>query len=295
MEADTGSATAARTGILLVAVSAASFGALAVFARIAYDGGADVTTLLALRFALASAVLLVLVRLRGLALPRGRTLLALAALGGVGYVGQSLTYFSALTFAPAGLVALLLYLYPGFVTLLAVATGRDRWTRGRVLALALATVGTALTVGADGGGGGDDVAVGVALAVASAVIYAGYIVLSEGPTGRAGALPSSAVITAAAAVVLGVTAVAADPEPPTSAAGWSAVVAVALVSTVLAITTFFAGLARLGPSTAATLSTLEPVVTVALAALVLSESFAPLQALGGAVILVAVLVLIRSG
>jgi drug/metabolite transporter (DMT)-like permease len=279
--------------VLLVALSAASFGAMAVLAREAYDAGADVLAVLALRFGLAAPVLHLLVRARGLRLPRGRTLAALVALGGVGYVGQSLAYFTALTLAPASLVALLLYLYPGFVTVLAVLGGRERWSRPRVVALALASGGTVLIIGAPGAASGEDLPLGVALGVAAAVVYAGYILLSERPTASAGALPSAAVIATAAAVVLAAAAAATGADLPATPAGWAAVSAIALVSTVVAVVAFFAGLARLGPSGAATVSTLEPVVTVVLAALVLSESFTAVQVVGAALVLTAVLLLVR--
>jgi drug/metabolite transporter (DMT)-like permease len=177
---------------------------MAIFARIAYSAGADVLTVLALRFALAAVALLFVVRVRRLPLPRGRTLLALAVLGGVGYVGQSLAYFTALTLAPAGLVALLLYLYPGFVTVLSAVTGREELTRVKLVALGLAFLGCALTI--RGGSGFAQPAagfgLGVLLGVAAAVIYAVYIVASAGVTASAGAIPSSTVITSSAAVVL---------------------------------------------------------------------------------------------
>ena len=59
-------------------------------------------------------------------------------------------------------------------------------------------------------------------------------------------------------------------------------------------TTFFAGLKRIGPTTASTLSTFEPIVAVALAAVVLGETITPVQALGGALILAAVVILSRN-
>lgn len=284
----------ARVGALLILVSAAGFGAMAIFARLAYDGGGEVVAVVWLRFVLAAVLLHVVLRVRRLPLPRGRTLLALAALGGIGYVGQSMSYFSALTFAPAGIVALLLYLYPVFVTVLATAAGRDRWTRGRVAALALATAGTALTIGPTAVAWDPRTAVGMGLAVLAAAIYSVYILLSEGPTSRSGALPSTTVVVTAAAVVLTVPALATGSALPTTTGGWLAVLAIAVVSTVVAIIAFFAGLARLGPSSAATLSTFEPVVTVVLAALVLAEAFTPVQVVGGVLILVAVVLLVRA-
>ncbi|WP_157071910.1 DMT family transporter, partial [Cupriavidus sp. HPC(L)] len=64
---------------------------------------------------------------------------------------------------------------------------------------------------------------------------------------------------------------------------------------VLAILTFFAGLQRLGAAQASMLSTLEPVVTVLLAALLLGEQIGMTQAIGGGLILAGVLWLTRKG
>jgi drug/metabolite transporter (DMT)-like permease len=73
-------------------------------------------------------------------------------------------------------------------------------------------------------------------------------------------------------------------------------VLIALVSTVVAVSAFFAGLRRVGPSEAAILSTFEPPVTVALAFLVLGERLTPVQLAGGALVLAAVIVLqLRGG
>ena len=68
-----------------------------------------------------------------------------------------------------------------------------------------------------------------------------------------------------------------------------------MLSTVVAMITFFAGMARLGAADAATLSTLEPVVTVVLAATFLAEAVGGWQIAGGAIILAAVVVLARAG
>ncbi len=290
----------ARTvGVLLIAVSAASFGAMAIFARLAYDGGADVTAVLFLRFALAAPVMAVLLPLRGLRWPRGRTLAGLAAMGGVGYVGQSLSYFTALTMASAGLVALLLYLYPAIVTLLSTVVLGVPLTPVRAAALAIALVGAALTIGPEvaGGPAGPERSgspLGIALGATAAVVYSVYILVGSRLTPRSGALPSSAVVMAAAAAVYAVVVLVQRPAFPSTVGSWAAVVAIALVSTVVAITTFFAGMARLGPADASTLSTLEPVVTVVLAAAVLDERITLVQLAGAAFILAAVVLLARS-
>jgi drug/metabolite transporter (DMT)-like permease len=90
---------------------------------------------------------------------------------------------------------------------------------------------------------------------------------------------------AAVAFVLG----GLGPTGGTAGLGWSA--ALALLCTVGPMSLFFAGLSRVGPSTAAIASTIEPAVTVLLGAIVLGEMLGTTQAIGGALVLSAVLVL----
>jgi drug/metabolite transporter (DMT)-like permease len=277
-------------GLILIGISAISFGAMAIFARIAYDSGVDPITTLFLRFVIAAAVMIAIMVVRRLPVPRGRTLGTLVLMGGVGYVGQSLAYFTALTMASPALVALLLYLYPALVTVLSAVTLGERLTAVKIAALVLALVGTALTIGP----AGDGQPLGIALGVAAAVIYAIYILVGARATARAGAIASSTVIMTAAAIVYSAIVAIQGPRFPATATGWAAVLAIALVSTVLAIVTFFAGLERIGPTNASTLSTLEPLVTVLLALLFLHEAIVPLQIIGGGLILAAVIVLARS-
>jgi drug/metabolite transporter (DMT)-like permease len=65
----------------------------------------------------------------------------------------------------------------------------------------------------------------------------------------------------------------------------------AVVSTVASISLFFAGLRRVGPTTASILATVEPLVTVLLAFLVFAETLGMVQLLGAALVLAAVPVL----
>lgn len=280
-------------GVLLIALSASAFGAMAIFARFAYAAGADVYGLLAVRFVVAAIAMAFVMRARGIALPPVRRVLALAAMGGIGYVGQSYCFFTALNHAQASLVALLLYLYPLFVTILAAVFLKERLTTAAVIALVLCSVGAGLTVG-----GGEGEPVGIALGVAAAVIYSVYIVVGARVTAGVNAIATTTVICTAAALVyvtVGIlrTGAGVPPQFPSTAGGWLALVAIALVSTVLAILTFFAGLQTLGASRASMLSTLEPVVTVVLAALLLGEHIGATQAVGGALILLGVLWLTR--
>src|SRR5512140_2071667 len=125
-------------GIILIIISAASFGTLATFGRYAYAEGIDTYTLLFFRFGIAAVLMGVLLALRGESLPRGKTLLMLVGMGAIGYVGQSYCYLTAIRYASAGLVALLLYLYPVFVALLSGLFYHEKITRLKALALLIA-------------------------------------------------------------------------------------------------------------------------------------------------------------
>lgn len=277
-------------GALYIATSASAFGAMAIFARFAAAAGAEVGAVLFLRFALAGALLAVLMQLTGRRWPRGRKLAILAGMGGVGYVGQSYCFFSALEHASAGMVALLLYLYPFIVTLLSVALFGHRLTAVRIGAVLLAVAGTALTIGGDL----RSEPLGLLLGVAAALIYSVYVLVGSRVLEHEDALAAATVVMLSAAATLGVWSLASAPAFPATLAGWAAIGMIALLSTVLATVCFFAGLRLLGPADAATLSTLEPVVTFALAAAFLGEAVTMRQLLGGAIVVAAVIWLARS-
>jgi len=277
-------------GALYVALSASSFGAMAIFARYAYGSGAEVVAVLFLRFLIAALLMTAVMIVTRRRWPAGRNLAILAAMGGIGYVGQSFTFFSALNHASAGLVALLLYLYPFLVTLLGAVFLRQRLTAPRLCAVLAALAGTALTIG--GGIGGEPL--GIVLGMSAALIYSVYIVVGSRVMACEAPLAAATVVMIAAAAVFGVLAATTAPAWPQGAAGWTAVLLIAVVSTVIAMVAFFAGMQKLGAADAATLSTLEPVVTFVLAAIFLGEKIQPNQVLGGAIILGAVIWLARA-
>ena len=285
-------------GIGFIVASALAFGAMAILARVAYADGADIVTLLALRFSIAAVCLAVIARVRRITLPRGRDLAAVAALGGIGYGGQAATFFTALTLAPAGLVALLLYLHPALVAVLAALLLHERMPPAKLAALVIALVGLTFTVApalaGETPGSFPNLSLGIGLGLAAAAIYSAYIIVATRLTERVTPLALSTVVVASAALVFAIAAAILGPHFPASIAGWAAAVGIALVSTVAAITLFFAGLARVGPTRASTLSTIEPAFTIVLAWMLLNERVGVLQALGGLMILGAVVMLARA-
>jgi drug/metabolite transporter (DMT)-like permease len=279
-----------RIGALGCLLSAAGFGAMGIFGKLAYDEGSTVGTLLAGRFVIAAALFwLILLGSGGLRRLRSvsRRDLGLAlALGGIGYGAQAGAYFAALDRIDASLLALLVYTYPVMVAVVAIAIGREPATRHTAVSLALASTGLVLVLAGAASGALDTV--GTVLGLTAAMVYTTYILISDGVAARVGPLALSTLVCTGAAVSLTLAGLAGGDLDPgaVSAAGWLACLAV--VSTVGAIALFFAGLQRVGPTAASILSTLEPVVTVGLASAVFGESLGPAQLAGGLLVLAAV-------
>jgi drug/metabolite transporter (DMT)-like permease len=279
-------------GILLIAISAASFGTLAIFGRYAYADGMDIFTALFIRFGVSAVFMTVILILRKEHFPSRRILAQLVGMGALGYVGQSFMYMSAIKYASAGLVALLLYLYPMFVFVLSVMILHEKVTAVKVIALVLALVGAALTV--DPNGPASRQLIGALMAIAAALIYSVYIIVGTNVMKHVSAVQSSAIIFASAGMVYGMLTFVNGAHLPESNSGWLAMLGMIIFSTIIPVATFLAGLERIGPTNAAMLSTLEPVVTVLLAAWLFGERLMPIVMVGGGLILVAVILLTRS-
>jgi drug/metabolite transporter (DMT)-like permease len=276
-------------GILLIAISAASFGTLAIFGRYAYADGMDTFTVLFIRFGSSAVFMTVILFLRKEHFPSRRILAQLVGMGALGYVGQSFMYMTAIKYASSGLVALLLYLYPMFVFILSVIILREKVTAVKVISLVLAVIGAALTVDPNGGQ-----LIGALMAIAAALIYSVYIIVGTGVMKHVSAVQSSAIIFASAGMVYGMLTFVNGAHLPASNSGWLAMLGMIIFSTIIPVATFLAGLERIGPTNAAMLSTLEPIVTVLLAAWLFDERLTPIVMVGGGLILVAVILLTRA-
>jgi drug/metabolite transporter (DMT)-like permease len=166
---------------------------------------------------------------------------------------------------------------------------REKVTVVKVVALSLALIGTALTVGPAGGQ-----FLGIFFAITAAVVYSVYIIVGADVMKHVSALQSSVVIFASAGTVYGTLTAVNGAHFPASSSGWWSMAGIVLIATIIPVVTFLAGLERIGPTNAAMLSTLEPVVTVLLAAWLFTERLEPITLVGGALILVAVVILTRS-
>jgi drug/metabolite transporter (DMT)-like permease len=299
-----------------VLVSAFAFGSGALFAKPAYAAGVDWHVLSSWRFLFGASLawlwLLAWPARREALRALDRRVIAVSLALGVLYVGNSGTYFAGLEKVDASLAALIVYIYPALVAVLTLRFGqRLRGVRSWA-ALGLALVGVVLAVG------GIDTSEAppldaLLLVIASPVIYAVWIILAarlsgergdsggsradgRDPAGAAASGATALMMTATAATYwLSAIAIGRPVWPADVPAGaWFGLVGVGVVSTFVAIQTFYAGTQRVGAAQAALISTIEPVWTIALATILLGESLRPIQLLGGALILFGV-VLAQTG
>jgi drug/metabolite transporter (DMT)-like permease len=279
-------------GIALVLISACAFGSGGLFAQPVYAAGVGWHALSAWRFATGALCAWLWVAassdrrsgLRGL--DRRSVIVAIAL--GVLYTGNSGTYYAGLESVSVSLASLIVYVYPALVAVMALRWGRRLDGRRPWFALALALIGVVLAVG-----GIPETAMppigGLALVIASPVIYAVWIVLSARLSGeRRGRVGDAADEGADAAAA---TALSVRVAPATIPSGaWPGLLGVGIVATFVAIQTFYAGARRIGAAQASLVSTIEPIWTISLAAILFQQALEPIQLVGGAFIIVGVIV-----
>jgi drug/metabolite transporter (DMT)-like permease len=268
-------------GLALVALSTMAYGVLPILGKVAYAAGVRPLPLLAWRYVIAAGLIALLERGPR---PPLRARLTLWAIGSV-FVFNSVAYFRALEQIPASVTALVLYTYPVIVALLAAFAGVERLRWRSLLAAFGAFAGCALTAG----GATADAplpASGVAWALAAALVYASYIVLSS----RFGAGVPARVLAlhlaqAAAVICVGLALAGGGLSLPLAPQALLSVAGIGVVSTVVAMTAFLAGMALVGPTRASVLGSLEVIVTLLLAFLLLGERLSAWQWAGATLIL----------
>ena len=277
-------------GAWCIVASATGFASLGILIKCAFAGGANISTILAGRFLIASVFLLCFLKLRRISLVvSARSALQLVLMGAVGYGGMSMLYANAIHFLPASLTSMLLYTYPALVTLLSVLVGDERFTVQKGVALLLCSAGLLLLLGASFDGARLE---GVLSVLGAAVIYSGYIVVGNRVLKNIDPLVTSLyVCSSAGCAFLLYGLVSGQLICTISLSGWLSILGIAVFPTLFGVIGFFAGLRLIGATDASLLSTLEPLITVLLSALLLGESITALQGVGGAVLLFGAVVL----
>ncbi len=271
-------------------LAAFCYGLQPLFAQYAYAGGADPVGLLLSRFAIAAGVLLVFLRWRGIPLPTGQ-LARQNLLLGVGYGLAALGYYSAARSASVSLAIILVYTFPAFVTVVSITCLGERSSPLKLVSLVLALGGVSLATGLNL----SDASMGALWALFAAVCYGASVIYGTHRINHENPLASAAMLLLGCALTFAVPAVLQGASLPSTAAAWWATLGLAIFATLVPVAAFLAGSPRIGPSSAATLSTLEPVVAVSIAVLLMGEQVTHAMLAGGLMVLVAAVLLARQG
>lgn len=272
-------------GVVVVLLAASTLAPLTTFARLSYDSGATPTAVLFARYACATLVLLALL----LALRRPLLPPRWAAGGFFGAAASwfvaSNCYLASVAFIPVSLAALIFYTYPLMVAVLARFTEGTRIGWLGAAAFLAAFLGLALALGPS----------------VQSLDWRGLVFAFAGAAGAAGAL----LFTGRLGVridgfslsfwangvgvpgMLVVILLTGDWALPEVSWGWWPLAGGALCYA-LAINLMFLGTRLAGAARSSMILNLEPVLTIAIAAVLLGERLAPLQLFGAALVIAAV-------
>lgn len=278
-------------GVIYTVVSSAAFGVMPIFAKIAYNGGANALTVLFLRFFLAALIILPYIVVTKKDFKINKTqLMHIIFLGIIGYTATTYTLFLAYNYISVGLATTMHFIYPVVVTVLAVILYKEKLYWSKIWALALSVLGIYLLVG---GGNATLNFKGVALAIVSGFFYAYYIVgVSHSEINKIDTFVLTFYLASIAALSLFIMGmINGQLDFNIKPYSFLASSGIALVSTVLALTMFLKGIKIIGPSSAAILSTLEPIVSIILGVLILKEELSFTIVIGCVLILLSVIIL----
>jgi len=295
-------------GSLTVVLAASGFGLLGPVARFAYDAGLEPLSFVAWRAGFGTVVVALY---SGWRIARGRAFVApwrlrpgeqasLVVIIASG-VFLNVAMFYAFGLTTVALALLGFYTYPALVAVVAVLRRHEPLDAVRVGALALALGGMVLVVagGLDPASGVRVEPLGIGLALVAALAQVTFVTVSRSgydsiPTEQAigWILAATAVICVALAVVTGGTTALLAPLRSNDALSL-AVVAGVLAAGIPSVL-FLTGIRSIGGTRTGILMLIEPVVGVALAAVLLAEAIRPIQVLGGVAILGAALLVQRS-
>jgi len=283
----------AKTGAILLVLSSLGFGLLPIFALSAYKANISVTTLLFIRFSLASVLFFIYVFIKSKRINLNkRDLLSLFVLGGICYNLQSRFYFSSIKYIPSSLAALFLYTYPMIVTAITFFVDKEKITKKMGVSIGISFAGLIMILGTSIG---KINGFGILLALGAAFVYSIYIVLGNRMLKRTPPNVTSAFIALFSAIgVLVLGLFTHDISFTFETAAWLPIIGIVLFSTVIAMLFFFHGMELLGPAKASIISMMAPVFTVILSTMLLHDHLTILQLIGGAVVLAGAMLVIWS-
>ena len=279
-------------GILFTAASAVIFGFTPILARISYDGGANGFTMTFLRCFLALPVLFGILKIKGvpLALEQGSRI-PVCLCGIFGAFATTVTLYASYSYIPVGMATTLHFVYPVLVNVGCVLIFKERVTVKKIVALLCGITGIFLFMDniSAGSGSGN----GIFLALLSGLLFSIHmIVMDKSKIKNMYYFKLSFYLCAFGAVLSGIYGgITGQLTFHLTGQAWLFAFLVSIFASVGAITLLQLGIRYTGASSAAILSTLEPITSVILGVLILGEYFTA-RKIGGCTFILASVILI---
>lgn len=214
-----------------------------------------------------------------------------AMFGVAGLAMVHFTYFKTISLTNVATAILLEYLAPILVLAVSIAFMRHKLTWQLPVGVIMSVGGSALVVGALGGGGLIVSPAGIGWGLLSAVFFATYSLMGTSAARRFSPYTTLVYGLGFAGlfwlVLLGPSRILPVFYDWRSAA---AVLFMAVVSTIIPFSAFLIALRHIPPTNATVTSTIEPVLAAAGAFLLFGESLTPVQLLGGVLVIGAIAV-----
>jgi probable blue pigment (indigoidine) exporter len=265
-------------------IAATSFGVSDTFSKMVFADGGDVLTLALSRGVVGLIIMFFYMRVGAPVVPdTPRTRVFGLALG-VLFAAIIYGLFKAIELITAPVAVLTYFIYPLLTGIAGAIFGVERLGWRGALAAIVAFLGLMLTIGAHP----QDLSIaGVAFAIGAALCRVAFLLIAR--TEMQGADPRLATwhSLVSSTAIFAVAAVAnMNWHTPHTTVGWIAV-AIVCIGTAVATLTLYMSTVRIGPFRTALIMNLEPLLVTILSAPLLSEVITPVQALGGAVMLAA--------
>lgn len=278
-------------GTILIIFSALAFGLMPTLSKLATKEGLNTSSILSLRFIVASAVVWGYIFIKGIPFKVSKSHLGYLILISVaGYFGTALSYFTALDYVSSYIVEIILFIHPVFIVMFEIFFLKYEKDPKKIVALSVSIFGIILIVW------NDSISVstiGILLSLVSAVCYTFYILgLQEKRTKAMNPIVVTGYILLFSAVsFLLKSLLTHEFMLPTNGTGAMYILIFALVPSVLAIFAFCIGVRYIGASRAAIISTLEPVFATILGVSIFNEHLTLNTFFGGLLVISAIIIL----
>jgi drug/metabolite transporter (DMT)-like permease len=276
-------------GELCVVISALGFSLMPVFAKIAYNGGASVTTVLQFRFIFAAIFIWSYIFIKKIDYKlKLKQILMLLVLGAVFYSASAITLFNAYKLISAGVAQVLIFTYPAWVLLISTLFFKEKVNINKVYAIVLSIIGTTIVAYTPGQ---KFSALGIILALIGAVAYALYVsFIDHGEFDKVHPIVMTGYILLFANLSFLIYGLSkGELSVSFSRGAWISIAMLAFFSTSIAILAFCTGAKLIGSGKAAIVSTLEPISTFVFSYIFLGEKVSYNMVFGGAVVIMAIL------